>query len=1191
MPTGAARCAAIRPDGRHLVGDPVDVVSGANHDVFFEFVIRGSVPIAWKRHYDSARGNMECALGWGHAHSLEHVLRHDVDGLRYQGPLGAAATFPSLRRVGDTMAADGWRLSRTGPARYLLRRPAHAALEFTFAPGTLQTPVTAVLAGRERAILHYDRSGRLERIEHPERTLFVEHDVAGRLTRILGGRASNGEPGLLIGYAYDRAGNLVDGTDGYGQRFSFAYDSAHRMTRKTDRRGYSFEWEYDAAGRCVHSRGQDGVHEVWLRYEPESLRTIVRRADGGEWTYLYDDAGAVRMVLDPCGGAREYVVEDGRIVAEVDSTGVTTTWVYDKAGAFSGRLVNGALVADDAPIARSASAIRLENRPVGWEWGGLSRWLMRSADAPTAEQLGALPGLATDALDVTTWRREDETRRYDDSGRLIGTSVRETWRRRFAYDPNGNVRRIVDADGKSFTYDYESWDFWTEAATANGRTLRMQWTPTEHLSSCVDGGGSRVDYTYDRKDRLVGVTRDGTPYITYDYDAGDRVIAARAGDGSVWRATRDTNGRVARLTLASDVELTYEYDDVGRPIASASPDAATVGAWSPEGSRVADLQDGLGAEHVFRDGSLAETTLLGVFAVQYRRDGATERVVRDPRGVDHRVRRLGRDVALRTLGSGASELTQFREDGRCVARAVWSPAADRSVWTQRFTYTAEGDLTVAQDSRRGVTRYGYDDAHRLVRMELPDGSTHVFAYDGAGNLVRQPGLTGVGIEAGNRLVRANGDAFTYDTRFRIAARRGEAGETRYAYDELDMLRTVSGPDLDWSVGYDALRRRVWKTVNGKTTRYRWDGDRLIAELREDGGVRLYLYADATALTPFMFLEYDAIDAPAKRGRPYHIHVDHRATPVLVTQQGSTVAWRARIAPFGHADVDPGATIDMPLRFPGHYHDAETGLHYTRYRYYSPELGRYLQPDPIGQAGGANLYAYSTNPLKRVDVRGLCEKTQPNAAPDSDDEPTLVNRVPPQEPEPEGPVHVDPRVLVDDAVNGGAIIIQGDPAFQAGARSDLENMAGTPTGAATINQIMDNHDQNGTTVTIAPMRPQDHPEYGGPGPHCEWSGADPRVGPHGEDGQPANSTIRYTPGDDRSAPQGQGGSPSDAILNHEANHAANNGAGENMSNHPPGNPRNGNAEEGNVINADNRYRDERGGAANGYPPRDGWDHLP
>ena len=66
---------------------------------------------------------------------------------------------------------------------------------------------------------------------------------------------------------------------------------------------------------------------------------------------------------------------------------------------------------------------------------------------------------------------------------------------------------------------------------------------------------------------------------------------------------------------------------------------------------------------------------------------------------------------------------------------------------------------------------------------------------------------------------------------------------------------------------------------------------------------------------------------------------------------------------------------MPLRFPGHYYDAETGLHDNRFRSYSPELGRYLQSDPLGLAGGANLYAYPSNPLTDVDLLGLHSLTQ------------------------------------------------------------------------------------------------------------------------------------------------------------------------------------------------------------------------
>ena len=78
-------------------------------------------------------------------------------------------------------------------------------------------------------------------------------------------------------------------------------------------------------------------------------------------------------------------------------------------------------------------------------------------------------------------------------------------------------------------------------------------------------------------------------------------------------------------------------------------------------------------------------------------------------------------------------------------------------------------------------------------------------------------------------------------------------------------------------------------------------------------------------------------------------------------------------PYGAPAATSGST-DQPYRYSTKMYDADTGLYYFGYRFYSPDLGRWINRDPLGVRGGLNLYAYAlNNPLRYVDVDGLAPK--------------------------------------------------------------------------------------------------------------------------------------------------------------------------------------------------------------------------
>src|SRR5689334_9933392 len=92
---------------------------------------------------------------------------------------------------------------------------------------------------------------------------------------------------------------------------------------------------------------------------------------------------------------------------------------------------------------------------------------------------------------------------------------------------------------------------------------------------------------------------------------------------------------------------------------------------------------------------------------------------------------------------------------------------------------------------------------------------------------------------------------------------------------------------------------------------------------------------------------------------------------MLLDEAGKIAWKAQLDLYGVARVDVMRT-DCPWRWPGQYEDKETGLYYNRFRYYDPDVGRYISQDPIRLKGGSNPFSYTADPLVRVDPLGLSD---------------------------------------------------------------------------------------------------------------------------------------------------------------------------------------------------------------------------
>jgi RHS repeat-associated protein len=269
------------------------------------------------------------------------------------------------------------------------------------------------------------------------------------------------------------------------------------------------------------------------------------------------------------------------------------------------------------------------------------------------------------------------------------------------------------------------------------------------------------------------------------------------------------------------------------------------------------------------------------------------------------------------------------------------------------SYTHDSVGNILTHVRNGATdSYQYDEIYRLTQATV-NGTLYKYWYDLAGNRTQNQvggNLVTYEYDSVNQCVTINGVAVVNDDNGCLT---GFGNET-YTWDVRGRLTKLVKGGATYEFQYDPMGMRSGKKVAGAWTYFLLDGDSVVKEIT--GGASVY-----TTQGPL-------IDQPLARNGRY-FSVNHLGSTTTLTDGAGVVVQSYSYGPFGETSQSTGEA--NPFQYAGRENDGATGLYYNRARYYRPEWGRFISPDPIGFAGGLNHYSYaSNNPLSLTDPQGL-----------------------------------------------------------------------------------------------------------------------------------------------------------------------------------------------------------------------------
>ncbi len=322
------------------------------------------------------------------------------------------------------------------------------------------------------------------------------------------------------------------------------------------------------------------------------------------------------------------------------------------------------------------------------------------------------------------------------------------------------------------------------------------------------------------------------------------------------------------------------------------------------------------------------------------------------------------------FGNGAATTFGYYKVSKWLNQMTTTSAAGT---IQNFTnrFDALGSVIGIQDLVAGHTDWAsatmtnttYDDLNRLIGAAWAGYGQKSYAYDTVGNMATNGEFGTGGYVYGAirpHCVRsANGAWYTYDQNGNVVFRTGQ----RLDYDVNNRLwRAISTSGVTTMFGYDANGARLWEQ-SGTNALQVWVGSHY--EEKQDQvlyhilvGGKLVCTFDATGTNVFQFY-----------------HPDYLTSTSIQTDQGGNQIQHYEYTAFGQTRYTGSSTaFPVSRRYTSQVLDDATGLYYYNFRYYDPQLARFIQPDDIigdlADPQSYNRYSYVlNNPLRFTDPGG------------------------------------------------------------------------------------------------------------------------------------------------------------------------------------------------------------------------------